>query len=725
MSGDDIEEFRATVHSLVDSASREALDACEVVLLQFSSVAPADDPSSDQRRRCEGPSRRVRARRASYRRSRAISLADVATAADDSVRDSVNEEQMHLVSYDTKFVYSVSRSTLIGDRFNKEDVSGQDVINGIYEEFQNYTNQVDKLRAAGREDEANVLFRWGRGFHLPPCYVDALTGQNANPKFGVVQLYAAETGVYPAVNMTMRDHDETKVGLRAFVRLLHDSLSDPISPMFRWTGTCYRWMALPHVLLEQYEIQSYELNNYISYAGFTSASRTAEATWWNRVQFCVTSNVLLVIEQGDDGPTDISFLSDYPEEAEVMYSLGQTFKKERKTLATFDELCNILGPPPLCAGWTTESFDVGSGPVTVVYLTAVDPFHELAEDLYRGGGTEEEAMPLLQKRLQHEIDCGRDFKLREARALLTLGKAHGGAGKYLKAKDYIDRSIQIRRALHCEQHPDVAECLYEHATVDLLDAQYEQAKHMFEQSWHTRCAQLGSRAPATADSLVGIGRSQRMMQNFDEALHSLRDALSIYEEAKGEKHPKVAFCQRFIGAVLADMGDHEGAQAAYASALAINHLVLGCEHPEVGTDYHGLAVSYQACGNYSAAREAFQNSLRIHQKVLGEMHPEVARLYYNMGITLENMGEGAQALDVYQKALDIRGETLGLTHPDVGNTLYNMALLHKKDNDLETARVMFQESALIFDAKYGAEHRQTKDARRGAAACEASVVVLS
>jgi len=80
------------------------------------------------------------------------------------------------------------------------------------------------------------------------------------------------------------------------VGLLHGALNNPVPPMYR----CLRA-----------ELQ-------MRHGG-------TDATWWNRVQFCQNSNVLLIIKQENDdcGPT---------EEAEVMYRLGQTFRKTKNSL---------------------------------------------------------------------------------------------------------------------------------------------------------------------------------------------------------------------------------------------------------------------------------------------------------------------------------------------------------------------------------------------------------
>merc|ERR1712137_943680 len=122
------------------------------------------------------------------------------------------------------------------------------------------------------------------------------------------------------------------------------------------------WMKVPEEVLDEYNIdEDRDLNNHFAWPGFTSASRDTMATWDNRKSFCKDCNVLFMIDQDEGtGPVDISGVSKYPRECEVMHALGQQFKKLRKFPADFDTLVQHLGQPPRRQ---REAYDMG--PVTL------------------------------------------------------------------------------------------------------------------------------------------------------------------------------------------------------------------------------------------------------------------------------------------------------------------------------------------------------------------------
>ena len=104
-------------------------------------------------------------------------------------------------------------------------------------------------------ESINLLYRWVVGrFQAALLHDHRFWPQETERKDAGV--YSAEAGVYPVVNKVMRKHDGTKVGFRPYVRSLHDTLSNPIPPMFRWVGTCYRWMKLLEGMVTQYDTRS-------------------------------------------------------------------------------------------------------------------------------------------------------------------------------------------------------------------------------------------------------------------------------------------------------------------------------------------------------------------------------------------------------------------------------------------------------------------------------------
>ena len=88
-------------------------------------------------------------------------------------------------------------------------------------------------------------------------------------------------------------------------------------------------MTLDTELIPKYHHDEvYDLNNYFSFPGFTSACREKEQTWRNKATFaqCKPGQeaILFVIDQESGvAPADVESISAMTEEKEVMYKLGQ------------------------------------------------------------------------------------------------------------------------------------------------------------------------------------------------------------------------------------------------------------------------------------------------------------------------------------------------------------------------------------------------------------------
>ena len=78
-------------------------------------------------------------------------------------------------------------------------------------------------------------------------------------EIGVVEVCSVETGVYPAVNKVMSDHDEPQFVFRPYVRLLPDTVSNPVHPIPHWPGACGRWIKLHVEMVTQLEWPSIDI----------------------------------------------------------------------------------------------------------------------------------------------------------------------------------------------------------------------------------------------------------------------------------------------------------------------------------------------------------------------------------------------------------------------------------------------------------------------------------
>jgi tetratricopeptide (TPR) repeat protein len=116
-----------------------------------------------------------------------------------------------------------------------------------------------------------------------------------------------------------------------------------------------------------------------------------------------------------------------------------------------------------------------------------------------------------------------------------------------------------------------------------------------------------------------------------------------------------------------------------------------------------------AQGDYENALLHLQKALAIQEVALGPSRVRVAATYCNMGIVYSKLGNFQKALEMYGKDLEVTIKSLSDSQVSSANTKYNMALIHRKqgDNNLNQARILFQEAAVVHAKVYGAEHDET------------------
>jgi hypothetical protein len=133
-----------------------------------------------------------------------------------------------------------------------------------------------------------------------------------------VRLYSAETFLYKLLNATLRNQDLSKVStLGSFYLLLNsqlvkNSISEP-------ELTVYRGTTLLPGMLEAYQ---QAVGDPITYHSFTSTSKdfkVAEMFGGN------TLFIIRLMKSRYQAHTDISYLSEYPDEQEVLLMAGYQF----------------------------------------------------------------------------------------------------------------------------------------------------------------------------------------------------------------------------------------------------------------------------------------------------------------------------------------------------------------------------------------------------------------
>ncbi|GBG24987.1 Kinesin light chain [Hondaea fermentalgiana] len=113
----------------------------------------------------------------------------------------------------------------------------------------------------------------------------------------------------------------------------------------------------------------------------------------------------------------------------------------------------------------------------------------------------------------------------------------------------------------------------------------------------------------------------------EEALSYFKEALSIYRESLGDRHPLVAATLNNIADVYYRQGRCEEA-LAYYEALSIYRESLGDWHFSVAATLHNIASVYDSQSRDEEALPYYEEALSIKKESLGDRHPIVVTLVH-------------------------------------------------------------------------------------------------
>ncbi|HEY9833914.1 MAG TPA: tetratricopeptide repeat protein [Stenomitos sp.] len=200
-------------------------------------------------------------------------------------------------------------------------------------------------------------------------------------------------------------------------------------------------------------------------------------------------------------------------------------------------------------------------------------------------------------------------------------------------------------------------------------------------------AQTSANRKAEADRLLQQGIQQHKTSQFQAALQSFQQALSIYKEI-GD-HFGEAASLRGLGIRYYFLGQYQKAIEFYQQSLAIER-EIGNRQGEAKS-LNNLGAAYDSLGQYQKAIEFHQQSLAIAREV-GDRIGE--------GSSLGNLGNAYNSLGQYQKAIEFHQQSLAIAR-EVGdrngeaNSLGNLGAAYDSLGQYQKAIEFHQQSLAI------------------------------
>jgi tetratricopeptide (TPR) repeat protein len=232
----------------------------------------------------------------------------------------------------------------------------------------------------------------------------------------------------------------------------------------------------------------------------------------------------------------------------------------------------------------------------------------------------EEAQELLARALIRAApERAKSLPLR-ARILLAIAAIEDSRGNYLKAVDWAQQAIDVRKRLPTTTSADMAEALALRGLYMFRGGQIPEA----EQPLRAALAQLNPEDPDNFRTLLRVrlclGQVLTSLGRFDEALPLLRANAAATRRLYGDEHPVLADALHQLGAVMRQSGDAKSAIPIFQEALEIYERKYGPEHSFTATALTSLGQALSASGQHQPAIDALARAHDIYVKTMGPGH---------------------------------------------------------------------------------------------------------
>ena len=364
------------------------------------------------------------------------------------------------------------------------------------------------------------------------------------------------------------------------------------------------------------------------------------------------SDKLLVSTLVDRGVQEARTLSNEPVvQADMYQTLGSIYQK----LGNLDRSDELLRE----ALARRQAIDGPSSPNVAETLTArgllfVDKaqFDE-AERLAREG---------LAMARQHRSETDASV----LRAMTVLGKVLSDRGKYDDAIATLNEVVRLDTLAHSEPQ-ERASSLYELASANFYAGHYDESEKQNQQALALYTQMYGDRHPLVSDCLVNLGAIQYERGRYAEAERYYRQALEITKAWFGPDHYQTAANLTMIARALNRTAERSAeVRELLGQAIAIRERVYGPDSPKVASTINELGAIALVQNRLDEAEREFQRVVAIYQKVYGTNHYQTGIGLANLASTYMAGKKFTQAEKLFREALEIYARTLPPDHTNVG-----------------------------------------------------------
>ncbi len=425
--------------------------------------------------------------------------------------------------------------------------------------------------------------------------------------------YTKDSFIYRMLNKALRVRNIDILFLfRFFIRDLAEELkaNQWLSP-----GSVYRGQMLskPELkTLKQSVGKLISINSFLSTTLYREVANTyiGDMPDFEKIIFKIDFDPMI---DGIKPFADITLISEYPQEGEILFMLGSIFQ--------------------------IYSVDCDEDGTWIIQMNLCSDHDQVLKSIFQY---------LRKESKRCELD------------LLAFGNVLHDMGEFEQAKNYYKRCLEL---LPSDDHVWKPYCYYLLGLIATTKGEDKYALDLLDKSLVIRRQTLQSSDPSLADTFTAIARVHYIDGKFELALELYKKALIIFQQAFTDDDLTSAMGYNNMGVVCSAQQKYFEALDYHLKALAIRQRHLPSDHFRFGTSYNNMGEVYHGLGQYDMALKYYEMALETYRKSLPSQHIDIAILLMNKGLIYEKKAGLQEALPLYKKAFGICRHILSVKNP--------------------------------------------------------------
>lgn len=324
----------------------------------------------------------------------------------------------------------------------------------------------------------------------------------------------------------------------------------------------------------------------------------------------------------------------------------------------------------------------------------------------------ERARPLLEDalRLRRSLDGGTPSR-EQSDALFNLAAIEAEIGDAGKAESLYRASLGIRGSLPTVDSAGIYDGLGNVAEAMLNQGKLAGAAALYDTVGKALDRLRPNDLERRATTRANLGTALSQLGRYVEAEPVLREAVRLFEQARGPDDPGVASALQPLAGTLIFNGKFAEAEQLARRAIAINEREFGRTNPATLSALRMLTSALVESGRCREAMPLIREMLALRGSIMAETDPTLGVALLQLGQCQAESGELAASEATLRDALAVRIATFGPEHwavAQIGSMLGDVLGRRNKDAEAET---MLRESFDVLSRELAPGHVRTEQAR--------------